>query len=342
MKISPARLVLFVGSVVLLFASGCSEDPAAARDGSGTVLGSDASDVLFPDLLGTSDGHSADADLNEGTGSGADMSVEEDVATVEDTSTPVELERGDECAAGDICRSPLVCLGTCQRPCDAGCGEDETCVQLGVGDFGICGAEAGENEPCDPATGTVCSTGLTCNEGTCQAPSEGGELESCNGFSERCEDGFECVMSGPGSGVCLPDCDHCGSDEVCVEPQFFGAGACYQDCDESDIGTFQCDVEGFVCRERNGGGEEACLPGDGQSPGTAELGEACDNRDNRCVEGLFCPGIPGGYCTNNCDEDDDCAEGADCQNFFVFQACIFTCAGGSEECPEDMTCREFA
>jgi hypothetical protein len=334
-------LVLGLMGVGLVFPA-CSDDtPASGEDDTGVIDGGGGdltTDGLFqpPDGGETGDG-AAGTDTGQDTGSSNDP--------LEDSGGE-GLGRYEECGfGGPACEPPLQCLGTCQLPCDAGCLEGEDCIDLGLG--GVCGHIVGEGEACSLNEARLCDEGLDCgDDGLCHAEEVAGEGEACNTFGTGCEEGLVCVAGGfNGDGTCRPVCEEthdCDEGEVCVG-SIVGGSACFEDCDpDTDP---ECTDETTVCRAPIGGGDPACLPRTGNEPGTQAFGQPCDNEDNRCQEGLFCPGLQGSYCTQTCGEDGDCPDepaGATCLGFGIGGGvCVFGCPGGDTDCPEGMSCTDL-
>ena len=255
--------------------------------------------------------------------------------------------RYEPCGFTTPCTGSLQCLGICHLPCDAGCLEDESCISFGGDDrLGVCGQPNGLGGTCDFFLALICEEGLYCNdEGRCDAPELVYEGEECGGEDLGCEAGLACIPTGPEAGLCLPECEEdadCDLDESCVVARFAG-GACFVSCSP---GAVDACPDGYQCREQFGGSDVACLPersrpGGGGSGETVGFGAPC-SRELSCEEGFFCPpGVPGAYCTRECESPGDCPsepEGATCEGLSLNQACIFTCTGSDDGCPEGMTC----
>jgi hypothetical protein len=329
----PMRLAFVASTSLLLLATSCSDDTPAGRGGDDTTLDGAGGD-LNTDLFAPGDGGGDDTDGEVGADTGTETGGE-------------GLGRYEACGFGGLqCEPPLICAGTCQLPCTAGCPTGEECISVGGMDaFGVCGVRGDEGDPCDFTQGQFCEDGLNCVGGECTAPQIGGEDTPCGGLGQQCGEGLVCVFTGFGEGICRPTCgegDPCDEGEVCVGGGFGTPAACFEDCDLETSPECSDNVT-YQCREPLGGGDEACLPRLGEPPGDAQFGEAC-SRDVRCAEGLFCPRLQGGYCTQTCGNDAACPSeppGATCVNLFLQGICAFTCPGGSpSECPEGMACND--
>lgn len=356
------RAIGLIAAASLLMLSACSSDTAASGDGDATVLGE--GDVSTDGVFTLPDGRVVDdADESDAGGPTLDAIVESDTGGGgEEDGGGGETDTGggggeeipgrfDSCGFGDPCPEPLQCLGTCQLPCDAGCAEDEECIELGGG-FGVCGQEAEEGERCELTEAAVCADDLFCNDDNeCEAPDVVGEGDDCGGDTIDCGDGLICVGTGRGEGVCHEECgDGCGEDETCVSPRGGGEGACFESCDP-DAEEDTC-PDGYECREQIGGGEVACLaelggggPGGGGGTGEeADFAEPCGGGGSSCSGDMFCPPIGGSYCTQTCETVDDCPSepaGAQCVSAgWGPGLCTFTCEGGGE-CPEGMDCQDL-
>jgi hypothetical protein len=337
----PMRVVRTLGAVLLLVSgAACSGDSPITGGNDDTNIDGGGGDINT-DLFAPGD---AEDDSGEGDGAGDDSGggggdlVEEGEAG---------LERYAPCGlSGAQCAPPLVCVGTCQLPCSAGCPEGEECIELGgFGDAGVCGVRGAEGDDCDITRGLFCEAGLMCVEGACAGSESGGEGGACGGFGEECDDGLVCVFTGFGEGICQRACGDdapCEEGEVCVGGVLGGTPACFEDCDLQTDPVCSDNVT-YQCRAPLGGGDEACLPRLGDPPGDAEFGEPCSS-EVACVEGLFCPRLRGGYCTATCSNSEPCPSepaGAECVNLLLQGACLFTCAGGdASECPEGMVCND--
>jgi hypothetical protein len=317
-----------VGTDIVLDSSG-GEVSTDGLFNPGTDNGVGTLDVV---VVADSGGHGADSGGHgEDSGGGGGVDVPEGF-----------LGRYDECGFGtDPCANPLVCVGRCHLPCNAGCADDEECITFGFSDFGVCGLVVGPGEDCDFELARVCHDGLFCNEvGVCEAPEIGGEGAECDGGT-ACGEGLLCLGDGRGGGRCHVDCtgnpDHCDEDERCLTARD-GSGICARECDpEEDV----CDTDNYVCREPLTGGDEACLPNLGDSSGEGGFGDSCGGPED-CADGYECPRrVPGSYCSIDCDEGTECPDDTVCQDFWTFTACAYLCPGGVGECPEGMDCDEL-
>ena len=171
----------------------------------------------------------------------------------------------------------------------------------------------------DPA-GAACSSGNTCQSGTCYDGDQfpGGYCSSgCEEYGADCTDqeGL-CVLALGGQGLCAAPCES------------------QRDC-----------RDGYECRPQLAGPETVCLPETPQPQGSAD-GEPC-TQDSDCGGGSCIPeadGWPGGYCTTfNCQDRTDCStpNGEDnrCyQNPQGPNACVRICQSGAD-CREDYVCQ---
>lgn len=335
-------------AVLLLVLTACSSDPAGGSgDEEGTYLDGDVgTDGLFT----LPDGQVVDAPVGGETGATSlDVTIQEDSVGggADSGGGGGILGRFDDCGWGEGCPEPLVCVGTCQLPCDAGCPDGEECLELGGG-FGVCGQVVGEGEECDFDRARVCEDDLFCNDdGICEAPDVSGEGDPCGGDALTCDEGLVCVSTGRDEGICIRGCDPgCEEDEICVTPRGGGPGVCFLDCDPNSD-EVQCE-EGFECREQMGGGDVACLPETGSSGGGGGEGENIPFAEecsgwSSCEEGYYCPPIDGAYCTATCENTSDCPSdppGATCESFgWGPGLCLYLCPGGGA-CPTDMACDE--
>ena len=348
------RTLRFLLVSSLFIVTACSNDPAGGSGEDGTAVGGDVgTDGLFTlpdgavvDSLPGADGGATPLDVTLQDGGGGQDTGGGGGGEV--------LGRFDDCGWGNPCPEPLVCVGSCQLPCDAGCPDDEECIEL-RDDFGVCGHVVGEGGECDFERARVCEEGLFCNEdGICEAPEVSGEGDPCGGDELTCEEGLVCVSTGWNEGVCLRACDPgCEEDEICVTSGDGGSGVCFLACDPEDPDD-SC-PEGYVCREQRGGGDVACLPdtgggggGGGETPGDLQYAAECSGWSS-CEGDLWCPPIDGAYCTPTCNETSDCPSdppGATCESFgWGPGLCLYVCEGGGE-CPEtcdgDPDCTDMA
>lgn len=98
-------------------------------------------------------------------------------------------------AERDFLLSQIPSLGAAGCSGDADCGDGKVCVT------GSCVAE-----PFNPGgLGSDCSTGADCESGTC-ATGEGGMrcTSTCSPGADSCPDGFDCIATGDGAGLCWP------------------------------------------------------------------------------------------------------------------------------------------
>ena len=351
-----------VGLVLLLLS--CSDSPGsdeAGADGAGTGGGDVSTDGLFGPP-GSDAG--LDAIIEGDTGTGADSAVEDAGADTtrppRDMSDPDFPGRYEECGFGrPPCADPFQCIdGVCNLACNPDspdCPEDEECIEAGgFGRSGVCGVVSDVGEDCDEDIANVCEEPLYCgSDGLCHEPDLVEETEGCDGEMVQCEDGMVCYPVGGfggSDGRCQVDCSDdptvCAEDEVCIEQR--SSAVCLEDCDPDT--DSECDDPGYECRRQGGGpgggGETACFPTTGGVPGEQEFGEACNENDNRCIDGLVCldERIPGVYCTRTCSSSSPCPTDIDgtveCIDLRFANYCLITCEGGAG-CPEGMTCNDL-
>lgn len=335
MSLAHARLLMLVPAALLIALVGCSSDDAAtAADTAASVTDvSSASDVTDPTLVPDTTAPTPDV--------GPPDVGAPDIPPV-DVPPPVPAERFEACDAfggQPQCAPPLICVGTCQLPCTAGCPQGEECIELVAGN-GTCGTRVAKDGACDLVMALVCEEQLVCVEGVCIEPNKVGLDGDCGPQDVVCEDGLSCFATGIGEGLCRPECAACSDTQICVEIAVIGSG-CFEDCDLAG-GETDC-AEGFVCQEPIGGGDDACLPG--RAPGETGYAEACSDELPACQEGLTCPPLPGAYCTATCEGDADCPTepaGATCQQIPVLGGwCTFNCPNGVSDCPmPGMQCQD--
>ena len=346
--VKPSTLVPFQIAILLVALSACSDDPAAPGTNADVVL--DGGDTMLDGLS------LPDSGDDEATEDGST----DDLGTVDAADEPIQpidmpdegLGLGEECGfGGPRCAEPLICIGTCQIPCDAGCPPELECIE--VGDWGgVCGTVVGEGDECDFATAVFCDDGLFCNDdGVCEATVEAPEGDPCGGGAE-CEEGTSCVYTAWDEGICHLECENdeeCGEDGDCVE-QMWGSAVCFEDCDP-DTGNDCENPEDYECRTVGWSGDDyACQPRRGDPPGELVFGDECGGEE-LCGEDLFCiDWLPGSYCTQNCEEPTDCPaiDGADvepdvdCMSAGVGPGlCVLIC-DNDDDCPfTDMRCEDL-
>ena len=217
-------------------------------------------------------------------------------------------ESDEVCGEGNVCYQldggQRACLAGCER--DTDCRSGYTCQQF---DAKVCYPEP-EPEP-ESRAGLPCTTQVECGVGGyCQTEAE----------TEQFVDGYCFTKIGCRSN------SECGGGDFC-ESLGEGTTACMDGC------TFAGDCrEGYGCFRRASGPGSICYP-EGPWEPTGETGIAC-TRPSDCDEAEFCAGgslFPGGYCTRECEQDDECPEGSHCGSGYEgSRLCLADCASGAE------------
>lgn len=256
---------------------------------------------------------------------------------------PVTGETGIACTSDMDCDAAEICIGEddgfpggyCSRQCqsDAECPTGSLCSS-----FGVC------SDSCDTAT-PDCRAGYLCGDADqngsdeCWPGSSGsGAVGTTCMDTNECAGGFDafCIddaASGWSDGYCTQSCtsnsdctmgSHCG---------FFnqnGEGVCLSDC------TADTDCRGgtstYFCGDADGDSVAECAPG---GSGSGQIGEGCATlADCAGGAGALCisedQGFLGGYCSDQCTSDSDCATGSHCSA--QFGVCV-------EDCTMDSDCR---
>ncbi len=269
---------------------------------------------------------------------------------------------GSECETREDCSSWVCAGGRCLAPCEAGCGEEEACLELHTQSVCV-GAGAGPAEaPCgrgeDCASG-VCRGGrcsATCREGRCPDDRVCFLYESLALCERRCASSADCGDTGVCVAVgarrmCVTRGGGVGGEE-CARPEDCASGRCL-------LGTCAPNCEAGACGEGRACVEELagaiCRPA-GSAPLGAECsgGEACasglcgggvcsvDCADGRCAEGSRCTRFADGdFCFQACTSDEDCPSVAFCDPSFTEGATCFW-RGGAEDgarCARHLDCR---
>ena len=291
-------------TVVMLVASGCSEEPEQAKPNPPTP--------------------SPDA-------SSGDVGVLADAATLDVPEPPKPCTEGDNCNDGDPCTSSDICIeGECvgapyecddALPCTLnkcdGKGGCDYPLQAGLWCLiaGTCVAD-GEQRPDDPCyacvapispiawsanDGAACDDGLQCTGGdTC---ADGG----CHGTKDPCDDQNPCTTNGCKEGE---GCIHAALQGPCEDGDF---------CTVGDTCTNQVCVPGPKTLDCNDGDpctEDACSVDGGctHAPhsGACEDGDPCTKGD-KCIEGECIPGSDAPACSDgNPCTNDVCIDGYGC------------------------------
>ncbi len=194
------------------------------------------------------------------------------------------------------------CYAMCDPSTEAGCGEDQDCVQLGVDPgFGVCKTIGGG------AVGAACEledNGTSCVDGSVCSPETRLCTHQCEFFTAEpgCEEGAQCTVLG----WCAPatpsaDIDFgqsCGETaglaEGCAADGEAFRGVCFAYeapllCERACFDDLGCNFAEEFCALRFTSGLGVCLPipvcGDGV---LGEINEACD--DGNELSGDGCSG----------------------------------------------------
>ena len=188
--------------------------------------------------------------------------------------------------------------------CDQGleCVQGQ-CVQVSSGEGQI--GDRCENEPC--AQGLVCVQGQD-NGAFCTRICDDGQ----------CPSGWTCLGVNSSQGqvnLCLPaqDVGDAMFGDPCANGQECSSGLCVSDgqssfCSQSCTQDADCPGDATCAGLTNGGG--ACVPGD-NSGGAGGFGDNC-NESADCASGLCLDDGDNVYCTEECQSNDDCPQGAGC------------------------------
>ncbi len=280
-----------------------------------------------------------------------------------------ECVDGDGCCAeGCDAQSDGDCSATCGdgvvdpgETCDGNC---PTCDASACNAGGSTGSAATCSLECLSAPVSECIDGDGCcpdgcsesNDDDCRDSCGDGVLvagETCDGdCPESCDDGDACTvdrLSGEknlcnvvcvfdpvsqcvdGDGCCPSGCDHDSDDDcACVPRTCSQAGAACGQIADGCGGTLDCGG----CQ-----GGDTCV--DNQCSSGRPVGSACTNSD-QCESGecLESADYEGGYCTNTCERDTECAIGSNCVYVDAAQSGICAkncqasneCRGGIYEC----------
>jgi hypothetical protein len=186
--------------------------------------------------------------------------------------------------------------------CDAGTGRCVPDVSDACADVNC---RAGQH--CDPASGRcVADNNDPCSGVVCPA----GQV--CNPANGQCRD----LAGDPCSGVVCPRGQAC-------DP---ATGACA--APEDPCAAVRCRA-GFECNPRTGNCDPVAAMGGGDAA-PCESADDCDN--GQCVsEADSQGGLPGGFCVNYCQSDDDCGAGTVCLFFAPDEpgVCFQGCGAGA-------------
>jgi len=197
--------------------------------------------------------------------------------------------------------------------------------------------EPGEEPPTDGSQLSSCAEDGDCTEGrVCYMPGAQGATGYCTGVCAEDEDcaaigpEYTCNAMGGGQGqgnnqrgMCRLECE--GADDTsCPAPMT---------CVETSPDSFRC----------------AFVPEDEPGAQNVPLWEPC-TESGECVEGLICYGAVGGggggdpvggFCTQPCENDDECTEeepsGEIAPTCGSTGGCRFDCSD-DEQCPDGMEC----
>jgi hypothetical protein len=190
------------------------------------------------------------------------------------------------------------------------------------GDRVVAGDEACDGPDGLPACADVPSLELWFGEVGC---TDGCELDLRGCFGpEVCDDGLDNDLDGDvdcGDLAC-PEVDSCDTSKGTVETDC----SSFTDDDGDDL---------VDCADPDCQALPACAPGDGAvgEPCLAHVDcEATAGDDPTCVSAARSNGnMPGGYCTEQCDvEDDDCPAGSLCVGFSDVAICLVECADSGD------------
>lgn len=244
-------------------------------------------------------------------------------------------ESGDACSADTDCAQNLCVDGTCAGPCQevGDCGGSPDRCEVTMVDLGNGNTDSGQIclppqscasiDDCDAGGSDVCyvDQGADAIDLICRgANAGGGELgQVCTGDSAcannlcietrfrdvcviPCDDDNDCDTAGYECGTTTVDLQGGGTADVstCV-PEALDPCTSNDDC-----GTgFDCAI---VTNDAGDALQSACVPTTGGSP----TGATC-NDDDECAS-LACVG---GFCSDPCSDDNQCANGQLCLNTTV-------------------------
>jgi hypothetical protein len=210
-----------------------------------------------------------------------------------------------------LCSEPGVCLLRCTS--DAACEVGNRCD--------IASGECVPKQGANAGVGSPCTSGDTCNSGSCLTGFPGGYCTSACGtqFNAACEPGAECYALPGSTPTCLKICQgdgDCRAGYRCAVAASEGGTSdavrayCVPRCDSDAT----C-PEGTHCDA--GSGE--CLAGQG-APGP--IGAFCGGGGD-CLSGTCEAAWPNGYCASGCGTcaaPDVCVDGS----------CLSACAGPAQ------------
>jgi hypothetical protein len=194
-----------------------------------------------------------------------------------------------------------------------------------------------------------------------EPPMDGAQLGACND-DEDCTDGRECYEPGAQEaiGYCTEtcggdeDCEALGDAYTCNARMGMGMsmGVCRIECEGE--GDTSC-PDMMMCLETSPGSFRCAYVEDTDEPGeqNTQLWQPCE-RNGDCVEGLICYGAVaggpagesiGGFCTQPCEDSDECTEAAPSGDIEPScgssGGCRFECSEG-DSCPDGMACEMVA
>jgi hypothetical protein len=226
----------------------------------------------------------------------------------------------------------------------------------GAGGSGGSDSGSGGDEDAGSDPEVTEDAGQSADGGGSELPTDGDQLAVCEEDGD-CGDDLACYDPGPGQHFCTRTCAETadcaqltGAEYTCSDD-----GLCEVRC-ENVLDTESC-PDGLSCTLVRGPGggqggpqfrckysENAGQTGDG------EAWSACLAPDD-CDDGLECVGAFGpipGYCTQACEESDECSEEPESGDIEPTcgqvgpmpsaTACVLDCSDDAEGCPDDMMC----
>ena len=282
---------------------------------------------------GTSDGCcpagcTEDTDADCGTGND-DKGVPGSACTSDDDCGDNGLCDQSEGRVDGYCYTSLGCQSS------QDCGGDGLCVQLTTGTTGCVDTcesidDCREGYDCINAGGQlVCFTPQPMGEGLagnpCTANADCGQNGFCQTEAQGGFPGGYCI----GELGCRQDSD-CGGDNLCFTLGQSGQTGCLDGC----TGEADC-RDGYECFSTQGGDSFCNIVPEML---TGETGKICGS-DADCDDAEVCileaEGFGGGYCTRECEDDDECPMGSHCGNFSQSDpsspgTCLDDCASDAE------------
>lgn len=225
------------------------------------------------------------------------------------------------CTAGNFCFAEQRCLPE-WKPCQEAkdCQANETCLDPGAGKVCLTQCDPTKNTSKDDPTNSACLGGYGFCLGTSQTDATKGVCvppyqkrrewkETCQNLANPqkadyhdCKDADTLCVDDNGSGVCWKKCD----PKKNADPQQAGTNP---DCDGGQGTCFPLSQGGGICqpvRPKTQKQDEGCLLTDPKKPdwsdcasglvcvknkcvvATQDAGQACNNTDKLCKDGLLC------------------------------------------------------